>query len=234
MDTKQELVVMHDKTAVTTSLKVAEIFNKEHKNVIQTIEDKIQSAENSADYKNMFAEGTYKDGRNREQKMYYMNRDGFSFIAFGFTGKRADNFKLQYIDAFNHMEEQIKLPTSPRELAGLALRANEETNQRLDNVEGVVKDLKENQVIPKGDYDYIASRVNKRVSEISHGYGAITQKQRGCLFKDINGGIKQIAGVNSRSNLRKKDYQMVVDFIADWEPSTATKMIIRQTSLDLN
>jgi hypothetical protein len=97
-----------------------------------------------------------------------------------------------------------------------------------------VTDLEENQVIPKGDYDYIASRVNKRVSEISHGYGAITQKQRGCLFKDINGGIKQIAGVNSRSNLRKKDYQMVVDFIADWEPSTATKMIIRQTSLDLN
>lgn len=230
----KELVVMHDKTAVTTSLKVAEIFNKDHKHVIEAIENKIQSAENSADYKNMFAESTYKDGRNREQKMYYMNRDGFSFIAFGFTGKKADNFKLQYIDAFNHMEEQIKLPTSPRELAGLALRANEETNQRLDNVEGDVKDLKENQVIPKGDYDYIASRVNKRVSEVAHGYGEITKKQRGCLFKDINGGIKQIAGVNSRSNLRKKDYQMVVDFIADWEPSTATKMIIRQTSLDLN
>lgn len=97
-----------------------------------------------------------------------------------------------------------------------------------------VTNLEENQVIPKGDYDYIASRVNKRVSEVSHGYGEITQKQRGCLFKDINGGIKQIAGVNSRSNLRKKDYQMVVDFITDWEPSTATKMIIRQTSLDLN
>lgn len=108
MNTKQELAIMHEKTAVTTSLKVAEIFGKEHKNVIQTIEDKIQSAENSADYKNMFAEGTYKDGRNREQKMYYMNRDGFSFIAFGFTGKKADNFKLQYIDAFNHMEATLK------------------------------------------------------------------------------------------------------------------------------
>lgn len=230
----EELVVMHDKTAVTTSLKVAEIFNKNHRDVLDKINSKINSAENSAQYSNMFALGSYKDKSGKSNPMYYMNRDGFSFIAFGFTGKRADNFKLQYIDAFNHMEEQIKLPTSPRELAGLALRANEETNQRLDNVEGVVKDLKENQVIPKGDYDYIASRVNKRVSEVAHGYGEVTKKQRGCLFKDINGGIKQIAGVNSRSNLRKKDYQMVVDFITDWEPSTATKMIIRQTSLDLN
>lgn len=107
----EELVVMHDKTAVTTSLKVAEIFNKDHKHVIEAIENKIQSAENSADYKNMFAEGTYKDGRNRKQKMYYMNRDGFSFIAFGFTGKKADNFKLEYIEAFNHMESTLtKVP----------------------------------------------------------------------------------------------------------------------------
>lgn len=99
-----ELVIMHDKQAVTTSLRVAEVFGKDHKNVIQAIEAKIQSAENSADYQKMFAEGTYKDGRNRDQKLYYLNRDGFTFIAFGFTGQAADKFKLQYIQAFNAME----------------------------------------------------------------------------------------------------------------------------------
>ena len=233
MNTKQELVIMHDKTAVTTSLKVAEIFNKDHKHVIEAIENKIQSAENSADYKNMFAEGTYKDGRNREQKMYYMNRDGFSFIAFGFTGKRADNFKLQYIDAFNHMEEQIKLPTSPRELAGLALRANEETNQRLDNVEDDVKDLKENQVIPQPLYNALQHRISQRVSEIAFSYGGVNKKQRSELFKDINGGVKRIANVSARSMLREKHYQMVMDFVNAWEPSTATRTIIQQTALNV-
>ena len=166
--------------------------------------------------------------------IYYMNRDGFTLLAMGFTGTKALKFKLQYIEAFNSMEEQVKLPTSPREIARLALQANEETNQRLDSVEGDVKDLKENQVIPNPEYSALSRRVNQRVSEVAHSYGHITQKQRGELFKDINGGIKKIANVSARSMLRKKDYQMVMDFINDWEPSTATKTIIRQTSLRLD
>ena len=99
---------MKDQQAVTTSLRVAEGFEKQHKHVIEAIEAKIQSAENSAHYKTMFAEGVYQDSRNRTQKIYYMNRDGFAFIAFGFTGSKADEFKLKYIEAFNQMENHIK------------------------------------------------------------------------------------------------------------------------------
>ena len=103
-----ELVILKNHQVVTTSLKVAEIFNKEHRNVIQAIENKIHSAENSAQYKNMFVLGTYKDASGKQNKMYYMNRDGFTFIAFGFTGAKADEFKLQYIQAFNRMEAYIQ------------------------------------------------------------------------------------------------------------------------------
>ena len=101
-------VRMKDQQAVTTSLQVAETFGKRHKNVIQAIENKIQSAENSADYQNMFAKGTYKDSKGRTYPMYYMNRDGFTLLAMGFTGKKAMKFKLEYIEAFNSMEKQIK------------------------------------------------------------------------------------------------------------------------------
>lgn len=51
------LVIMKNQQAVTTSLQVAEVFEKQHKHVIEAIEAKIQSAENSAYYQNMFAEG---------------------------------------------------------------------------------------------------------------------------------------------------------------------------------
>lgn len=102
------LVIMKDQQAVTSSLQVAETFEKQHKHVIEAIEAKIQSAENSAHYQNMFAEGRYKDSRGRMQRLYYMNRDGWAFIAFGFTGKKADAFKLKYIEAFNQMENHIK------------------------------------------------------------------------------------------------------------------------------
>ena len=103
-----DLVIMHDRQAVTTSLILAEAFNKQHKNVIQAIEAKINTAENSALLKNMFVEDSYIASNGKQNKMYYLNRDGFTFIAMGFTGRKADEFKLKYIDAFNRMEEQIR------------------------------------------------------------------------------------------------------------------------------
>ncbi len=129
-----ELVIMKDQQAVTTSLQVAETFGKRHKNVIQAIENKIQSAENSADYQNMFAKGTYKDSKGRTYPMYYMNRDGFTFVAFGFTGKKADEFKLEYIKAFNSMETQIRtgytVPNSYAEALKLAAEQAEKIEQQ--------------------------------------------------------------------------------------------------------
>lgn len=102
------LVIMKDQQAVTSSLQVAENFDKQHKNIMQVIDRKMNSAENSAQYQSMFVEGTYKDKSGKQNKMYYMNRDGFTFIAMGFTGSKADTFKLKYIEAFNQMENEVK------------------------------------------------------------------------------------------------------------------------------
>lgn len=102
------LVIMKNKQAVTTSLQVAQTFGKEHYHVLEAIESKISSPENSGQYQKMFVKGTYKDKSGKINKMYYMNRDGFSFIVMGFTGRKADAFKLQYIDAFNTMEQSLK------------------------------------------------------------------------------------------------------------------------------
>ncbi len=106
--TLNNLVIMKDRQAVTDSLKVADAFNKKHKNVMQSIDNKIHSAENSAQFKKMFVEATYQDTSGKSNRMYYMNRDGFTFIAMGFTGRKADEFKLKYIQAFNKMEQQIR------------------------------------------------------------------------------------------------------------------------------
>lgn len=119
-----ELVIMHNKQAVTTSLRVAEVFGKDHKNVIQSIEN--LAAEKSA--AKFFAEATY-DNRGKQYPMYYMNRDGFTLLAMGFTGKKALQFKIKYIQAFNSMEATLKrLPAGkldPVSQADLAVtRAN--------------------------------------------------------------------------------------------------------------
>ncbi len=95
---------MKDRQAVTDSLKVAESFDKKHKHVLETARN--LAAENSAT-KKMFVESTYVN-RGKEYPMIYMNRDGFTLLAMGFTGKKALDFKLKYIQAFNKMEQQIR------------------------------------------------------------------------------------------------------------------------------
>lgn len=91
---------------LTTSLKVAEVFEKEHKHVLDAVR-KLFTAENSA-VKQMFQESTYLNERNQSQPMFVMNRDGFTLLAMSFNGKKALEFKIAYINAFNAMEAELK------------------------------------------------------------------------------------------------------------------------------
>lgn len=215
------------------------MFGKEHKVVLKAIDElKEGVAQNYAD---LFYEDTYIHPQNKQKyRQIIMNRDGFTLLAMGFTGKKALQFKLQYINAFNEMEKTIKeksvsIPTTKRGLALLALEASEETNQRVDVIEQEVFDLKENQPLPQGEYSIISSRINKRVYEVADAYSInrSNRKTIGLLFKDINSGVKKISGVGARTQLRVKHYEKVMDFINSWEPSSVTKFELRQTRMDV-
>ena len=99
------LVIMKDRQAVTTSLNVAENFDKQHAHVTRDIESLLQG--DVSNFGEMFVEGTELDSYGRPRKIYFMNRDGFSFLVMGFTGSKAREFKLKYIQAFNQMETQL-------------------------------------------------------------------------------------------------------------------------------
>ena len=98
------LVVINNNQIVVSSKDIAEHFGKEHKNVLQNIRD-ILVAENSA---TKFFQETSTVYRGQQFPFYLMNRDGFSLLAMGFTGKKALQWKLKYIEAFNEMEETLK------------------------------------------------------------------------------------------------------------------------------
>ncbi|MQS96365.1 Rha family transcriptional regulator [Companilactobacillus halodurans] len=102
-----DLVIMKDQQAVTSSLQVAKTFNKNHRDVLRAVDDlKEGVAQNWAD---LFYEDTYTHPQNKQQyRIIYMNSDGFTLLAMGFTGKKAIKFKLKYIEAFNKMESHIK------------------------------------------------------------------------------------------------------------------------------
>lgn len=101
----KELVTVLRNDAVVSSLQVAEHFGKRHDRLIQTIEEQYGDLH---EFVEMFRQATYPDNYGRKQKIYYMNRDGFSLLVMGFTGKRARDWKLKYIAAFNAMEAHLR------------------------------------------------------------------------------------------------------------------------------
>ncbi|EOH8732827.1 Rha family transcriptional regulator [Enterococcus faecalis] len=209
-----QLVIMKNKQVVTSSLQVAETFRKQHKHVLEAIDELKQGlAENSAD---LFYEDIYVHPQNKQSyRQVIMNRDGFTLLAMGFTGQKALQFKLKYIEAFNQMEKEIqqpKLPTSKRELAMLALSANEETNERVDNIDKRLVDIEENKLISTEDKGTIDSRVRKKVYYLCKEQ-RLSQEAKSMLFQDLGSSIKRLFNVPNRGRIKDKDFQRVLEFI---------------------
>lgn len=102
-----ELVYLKNDEAVCSSLQVAEKFEKRHANVMRAIDSLVKN-DSTQNCVQCFKETTYKDSTGKSNKMYVMNRDGFTFLVMGFTGKKANEWKWQYIKAFNQMEKFIR------------------------------------------------------------------------------------------------------------------------------
>ena len=103
------LVTVENNQAVTTSLKVAEVFGKPHHNVLRDI----RNLECSSDFQEINFEFSFyirklPHNATKKEPMYYITRDGFTFLAMGFTGKVAAQFKEAYINAFNEMESKLR------------------------------------------------------------------------------------------------------------------------------
>ena len=75
--------------------------------VIRAIENLIAN-DSTQNCVQCFKRTAYKDDTGKSNKMYRMNRDGFSILAMGFTGKKAMEWKWAYIKAFNQLESFIK------------------------------------------------------------------------------------------------------------------------------
>ncbi|WCG23702.1 Rha family transcriptional regulator (plasmid) [Vagococcus lutrae] len=231
----KELVVIENEQVVTTSLQVAEVFNKQHKHVLEAIDDLIGVVENSAD---LFYEDTYIHPQNKQEyRQILMNKKGWILIAMGFTGKKAAQFKLDYINAFDEMEKMLKdsqpkLPTDPMEILQLTFDAQKQTNERVEVLEEDVKEIKENQLISTEDKNSLDRMIRRKVAIICKEQH-LEQKAKSLLFSDIGKSIKELFGVPHRGRIKDKDFQAAVDFVNTWEPSSLTKTRINQLRLEL-
>lgn len=160
---------------VVSSRQIAKNFGKEHKDVLEAI--RTRTAENSA-LLEMFHLTEYTTSQNKKLPMYLMNRDGFSFLVMGFTGKKADEWKLKYIQAFNEMEKQLIQPKqlSKTEILSQALLiAHEELEESKKQVAALA--TKNAELTPKAEF---ADAITASKATILIGNLATVLKQNGC------------------------------------------------------
>lgn len=242
MSELKDLVIMKDGHAVTTSLEVAKLFEKEHRTVLRDVRN--LTAQNCT-VKNMFIETTYTNKRGQEQPMIYMNRDGFSLLVMGYTGKKAMEFKLKYIEAFNKMEAYIReqeavkqLPQTPEELLQLTMKATNHLDQRVTNVEEDIDYLKNKSEVDENQRYKLQKVRNKRCIEVCGGKESNFYKTKSRkVFMALAHDFKEYFQIPRYDALRKEDFDKAIEFINGWYPSVLLKRDIdrinAQTDLDI-
>ena len=170
------------------------------------------------------------------QKTTLINESGVYSLIFGSKLENAKRFKKwvtsEVLPAIRKTGSYTAKPMSELEQIALIAKGTTQLSERIEKVDSKLDNLIENQALNATDYGSVNRAVNHRVyayASIHH----IPKSKVGPLFKDLGNQIKQVANVGNRSRIKSKDYDMVIQFIDNWEPSTATKTIIEQTSLDL-
>lgn len=125
-----ELVVLNDGQATTTSRQIAKAFGKKHGHVLDAIDSLILDSKGVTEFSvnPAFTEETYIHPQNHQTyRQVRMNRKGFMLLVFGFTGKVAFDIKNSYIDAFDEMEHTIQ---TQAQLNGLLMIESEADMRR--------------------------------------------------------------------------------------------------------
>ena len=118
-------IKVNDNKVVVSSRDVARVFEKRHADVLEAIKE--LKCNGSFTERN-FSFSCYEDSTGRELPEYLLTRDGFTLLAMGFTGSKAMQFKIKYIEAFNRMEETIRNTLSEADKIRLAANLPDFTN----------------------------------------------------------------------------------------------------------
>ena len=188
---KDLITINNNGQPVASSRDIAEHFEKEHRNVLRDIDDLRKDVLN---FEQMFFSVEIPDSYGRPQRAYLMNRDGFSLLVMGFTGKSALEWKLKYIDAFNRMEAQIKSPQpmTTAQMFAMQAQVNLEQEQRLAALESRAERNEQTMQktldifsAPAVSPDDWTEAMNHQINTLVERYEANHQKYRSDLYKEL-------------------------------------------------
>lgn len=113
---KELTIKNHKGINVIDSREVAEMIGKKHDNLLRDIRGYIKVIEESSKLRSQdfFIESTYKNSQNKTQPCYLLTKQGCEMVANKMTGEKGILFTAEYVQAFNKMEEHIKLNSNEK------------------------------------------------------------------------------------------------------------------------
>lgn len=178
------------------------------------------------------------DSLGRNQNATFVDEGNLYKLIFQSRKDEAEKFQVWVTDEVLPQIRQTgkyEEPKSPMEIMRLQFEALDETNKRVDTMEGDVEYLKKEVPLSTGEYNYISKQVNKAVYEAVDTFGLSNRREvTSELYKDINRGVNEIAGIKTRTQLKQRHFYPVYEFINQWNPSTAVLIKVRQLTLDLS
>lgn len=178
------------------------------------------------------------DSLGRNQNATFVDEGNLYKLIFQSRKDEAEKFQVWVTDEVLPQIRQTgkyETPKDPMEIMRLQFEALDQTNQKVKAVESDVKYLKEEVPLSTGEYNYISKHVNKAVYEAVDTFGLSNRREvTSELYKDINRGVNEIAGIKTRTQLKQRHFNSVYEFINQWGPSTAILIKVRQLTLDLS
>lgn len=214
------LVTIKNKEAVTDSLTLANAFNKQHKDILRDIRCLDCSEEFS---RRNFALSNYHL-RGKEYPHYYITQDGFSYLAMGYTGKKAALFKEKYIEAFNKMRKYMEngeaLSDKDRLIASikLTLHNSEEIALYRNKVLGLEDRFNNELTLSHGQAAFVSHTVKKRVEKLwNEGVvGSLESKKQ--MYSLIYSQMRRAFQAPTYREVKRKNYDDAVSWISTWRP----------------
>lgn len=223
----------NDGELVVTSRQVAEDFEKMHKHVLETIRNLVD--ENSA-VKKMFIESEFEN-RGKKYPEYLITRDGFSLLVMGFTGAKALQWKLKYIEAFNKMEQAIKErnsnPLSPMEQLRLHYEAIELHEDRIEKIENQLERLE----VSPSQRKAIQKARHRRVKELLGGRDSVAYKDssfRSRVYSEMGQAFNNYFDIPAYDCTPKNRFSEALEIIEAYNLSVDLSMELKRLNNQIN
>lgn len=221
------------------SREVAEMIEVTHGSLLKKVrnyeEILTKSKLTSLDF---FIPSEYKDTKGEIRNCYLLTKKGCEMVANKLTGEKGVIFTAKYVNRFEEMEKQIKIPKTDREILLLSVKVQEETAQRVDKLEMKVNGLENTLTIDHGQQLKLQSICKSRIISLLGGKDTPAYKELSKqLFSFIWRDFKQYFNIASYRDCLVTDFEDAKKYLVSYNPSNNIVLAIRkannQTSLDI-